>query len=202
MMKFAQFISVMAHPLFMPSYAFSLLMYTNPYVNMMISDSTKNVVIIILSLFTIVLPIVTAILLKQLRVIDSIYMKSSEERKWPFVFTLVWYYLAFQLLAKLYIPQSFLLLMLGAIIAIGLSLIITLRWKVSIHMLGFGGLIGAIIGISQRFQFDHSNLIMVLVIFAGLIGYARLKTHSHNYRQVYVGFLLGVFVEWVSVLYL
>jgi hypothetical protein len=201
MMKFAQFISVLAHPLFMPSYAFSLLMYTNPYINMMISDSTKNVVIIILSLFTIVLPILTAIILKQLRVIDSIYMKTTEERKWPFVFTLVWYYMAFQLLAKLYIPQSFLLLMLGAISAIGLSLIITLRWKVSIHMLGIGGLIGAIIGISHRFQFDHSNLIMLLLIFAGLIGFARLKTHSHNYRQVYVGFLLGFLVEWISVLY-
>jgi len=201
MMKFAQFISVLAHPLFMPSYAFSLLMYTNPYINMMISDSTKNVVIIILSLFTIVLPILTAIILKQLRVIDSIYMKTTEERKWPFVFTLVWYYMAFQLLAKLYIPQSFLLLMLGAISAIGLSLIITLRWKVSIHMLGIGGLIGAIVGISHRFQFDHSNLIMLLLIFAGLIGFARLKTHSHNYRQVYVGFLLGFLVEWISVLY-
>lgn len=201
MMKFAQFISVLAHPLFMPSYAFSLLMYTNPYINMMISDSTKNVVIIILSLFTIVLPILTAIILKQLRVIDSIYMKTTEERKWPFVFTLVWYYMAFQLLAKLYIPQSFLLLMLGAISAIGLSLIITLRWKVSIHMLGIGGLIGAIIGISHRFQFDHSNLIMLLLIFAGLIGFARLKTHSHNYRQVYVGFLLGFLVECISVLY-
>ncbi len=201
MMKFAQFISVLAHPLFMPSYAFSLLMYTNPYINMMISDSTKNVVIIILSLFTIVLPILTAIILKQLRVIDSIYMKTTEERKWPFVFTLVWYYMAFQLLAKLYIPQSFLLLMLGAISAIGLSLIITLRWKVSVHMLGIGGLIGAIIGISHRFQFDQSNLIMLLLIFAGLIGFARLKTHSHNYRQVYVGFLLGFLVEWISVLY-
>jgi hypothetical protein len=200
-MKFAQFISVLAHPLFMPSYAFSLLMYTNPYINMMISDSTKNIVIIILSLFTIVLPILTAIILKQLRVIDSIYMKTTEERKWPFVFTLVWYYMAFQLLAKLYIPQSFLLLMLGAISAIGLSLIITLRWKVSIHMLGIGGLIGAIIGISHRFQFDHSNLIMLLLIFAGLIGFARLKTHSHNYRQVYVGFLLGFLVEWISVFY-
>jgi hypothetical protein len=68
-------------------------------------------------------------------------------------------------------------------------------------MLGIGGLIGAIIGISHRFQFDHSNLIMLLLIFAGLIGFARLKTHSHNYRQVYVGFLLGFLVEWISVLY-
>ena len=201
MMRLAQVISVLGHPLFMPLYAFGLLIYANPYINMMISDSTKNVVIIILSLFTIVLPILTAIILKQLRVIDSIYMKTTEERKWPFVFTLVWYYMAFQLLAKLYIPQSFLLLMLGAISAIGLSLIITLRWKVSIHMLGIGGLIGAIIGISHRFQFDHSNLIMLLLIFAGFIGFARLKTHSHNYRQVYVGFLLGFLVEWISVLY-
>lgn len=201
MMKFAQFISVLAHPLFMPSYAFSLLMYTNPYINMMISDSTKNIVIIILSLFTILLPILTAVILKQLRVIDNVYMKTTKERKWPFVFTLVWYYMAFQLLTKLYIPQSFLLLMLGAICAIGLSLIITLRWKVSIHMLGIGGLIGAIIGISHRFQFDYSNLIMLLLVFAGLIGFARLKTHSHNYRQVYIGFLLGFLVEWISVLY-
>jgi hypothetical protein len=200
-MKFAQFISVLAHPLFMPSYAFSLLMYANPYINMMISGSTKNVVIIILSLFTIVLPILTAIILKQLRVIDSIYMKTTEERKWPFVFTLVWYYMAFQLLAKLYIPQSFLLLMLGAISAIGLSLIITLRWKISIHMLGIGGLIGAIIGISHRFQFDHSLLLIALILFAGLIGFARLKTKSHNYRQVYAGFILGVAVEWMVVLY-
>jgi hypothetical protein len=200
-MKFAQFISVLAHPLFMPSYAFSLLMYTNPYINMMISDSTKNIVIIILSLFTILLPILTAVILKQLRVIDNVYMKTTKERKWPFVFTLVWYYMAFQLLTKLYIPQSFLLLMLGAICAIGLSLIITLRWKVSIHMLGIGGLIGAIIGISHRFQFDYSNLIMLLLVFAGLIGFARLKTHSHNYRQVYIGFLLGFLVEWISVLY-
>jgi len=201
MMKFAQFISVLAHPLFMPSYAFSLLMYTNPYINMMINDSTKNIVIIILSLFTIVLPILTAVILKQLGVIDNIYMKTTKERKWPFVFTLVWYYMAFQLLTKLYIPQSFLLLMLGAICAIGLSLIITLRWKVSIHMLGIGGLIGAIIGISHRFQFDYSNLIMLLLVFAGLIGFARLKTRSHNYRQIYFGFLLGFLVEWISVLY-
>lgn len=201
MMKFAQFISILAHPLFMPSYAFGLLMYTNPYINMMISGSTKTIVIVILSLFTIALPIITAIILKQMRVIDSIYMKTSEERKWPFIFTLAWYYLALQLLSKLYIPQSFLLLMLGAISAIGLALIITLKWKISIHMLGIGGVIGAIIGISQRFQFDHSMLLMFLLIFAGLVGFARLKTRSHNYRQVYAGFLLGVIIEWLGVLY-
>jgi hypothetical protein len=133
--------------------------------------------------------------------IDSIFMKTAEERRWPFLLTLVWYYMGFQLMTKIYLPQSFLLLMVGAISAIGISLIITTRWKISIHMLGIGGVIGAIIGISQRFQFDHSLLLMGLILFAGLIGFARLKTNSHNYRQVYAGFILGVAIEWMAVLY-
>jgi hypothetical protein len=68
-------------------------------------------------------------------------------------------------------------------------------------MLGIGGVIGAIIGISQRFQFDHSLLLIALILFAGAIGYARLKTNSHNYRQIYAGFILGVAVEWICVMH-
>ena len=74
--------------------------------------------------------------------------------------------------------------------------------KISIHMLGIGGVIGAIIGISQRFQFDHSLLLIVLFLFAGLIGYSRLKTKSHNFQQIYIGFIIGLVIEWICVLYL
>ncbi|MGC6470320.1 MAG: hypothetical protein ACON4E_03510 [Flavobacteriales bacterium] len=201
MMKLAQLISIIGHPLFMPSYAFGLLISFNPYINMMISDSTKKILFIVLFLFTIVLPVLTAVTMKQFKLIDSIFMRNAEERKWPFTFTLIWYYIALQLISKMYIPQSFLLLMVGAISVIGVAIIITLRWKVSIHMLGIGGVVGAIIGISQRFQFDHSPLIIGLIFMAGLIGYARLKTNSHSYQQVYTGFLLGFVVEWAFILY-
>lgn len=201
MMKLAQFVSVLGHPLFMPSYAFGLLILCNPYINIMINDSLKLWVFIILGLFTIFMPIISAILLKRFRIINSLYMQSAQERMWPFVFTLLWYYMSFQLLSKLYLPHSFVLLMLGAISAIGMALVITLRWKISIHMLGIGGVIGAIIGISHRYQFDHSLLIIGLVLFAGLIGFARLKTKSHNHSQVYVGFLVGLITEWAMIVY-
>lgn len=200
MMKLAHFISVLGHPLFMPCYAFGLLIMANPYINIMISDSTKNIVFIILALFTIVLPVLTVIILKQFRIVNSLLMNDAKERTWPFFFTLIWYYMGLQFLSKLAIPQSFMLLMIGAICVIALALIITLRWKISVHMLGIGGVIGAVIGISHRFQFDHTPLIVGLILFAGIIGFARLKTRSHNYKQIYVGFLLGVFVEWMCVL--
>ena len=90
--------------------------------------------------------------------------------------------------------------MIGATCIVGVALVITSRWKISIHMLGIGGVIGAIIGISQRFQFDHSILLIALILFAGLIGYSRLKTNSHNFRQVYAGFIVGIAVEWICVM--
>ncbi len=199
-MRFAQVISVLGHPLFMPLYAFGLLIYTNPYINMMITETGKYFTLGILLVFTIILPILTSVLFKLFGLIDSLYMKTAKERRWPFLLTLIWYYMGIQLLTKIYVPQSFLLLMIGATSIVGVALVITSRWKISIHMLGIGGVIGAIIGISQRFQFDHSILLIALILFAGLIGYSRLKTNSHNFRQVYAGFIVGIAVEWICVM--
>ena len=199
-MRFAQVISVLGHPLFMPLYAFGLLIYTNPYINMMITETSKYFTLGILLVFTIILPILTSVLFKLFGLIDNLYMKTAKERRWPFLLTLIWYYMGIQLLTRIYVPQSFLLLMIGATSIVGVALVITSRWKISIHMLGIGGVIGAIIGISQRFQFDHSILLIALILFAGLIGYSRLKTNSHNFRQVYAGFIVGIAVEWICVM--
>ena len=202
MMRLAQVISILGHPIFMPLYAFGLLIYTNPYINMMVSTGSRYFIITILVVFTITLPVITALLFKLFGLIDSVFMKTTKERMWPFIITLIWYYMGYQLFNKIQIPQSLNLLMIGTISVISVAIIITIRWKISIHMLGIGGVIGAIIGISQRFQFDHSLLLIVLFLFAGLIGYSRLKTKSHNFQQIYIGFIIGLVIEWICVLYL
>ena len=129
--------------------------------------------------------------------INSLFMKTAEERKWPFLFSILWFYLGFEVLTKLPLPKSLYLLMIGALIILFIAHAITLRWKISIHMLGIGGLIGALIGLSQRFQYDHFIMISVVVLLAGFVGYARLKTNSHNFQQVYAGFIIGLIVEWI-----
>lgn len=202
MMRLAQVISILGHPIFMPLYAFGLLIYTNPYINMMVSTGSRYFIITILVVFTITLPVITALLFKLFGLIDSVFMKTTKERMWPFIITLIWYCMGYQLFNKIQVPQSLNLLMIGTISVISVAIIITIRWKISIHMLGIGGVIGAIIGISQRFQFDHSLLLIVLFLFAGLIGYSRLKTKSHNFQQIYIGFIIGLVIEWICVLYL
>ena len=73
MMRLAKFISLLGHPLFMPAYAFGLLIYTNPYINVMVPDASKRFTFGILIIFTILLPILTAVVFKLLGLIDSLY---------------------------------------------------------------------------------------------------------------------------------
>ena len=201
-MRLAQFISIIGHPLFMPIYTMVLIFEFNPYIDLQLPKNIQVIVLIILSVFTILLPIITAIILQKLGVVKSIYMKTAEERKWPFLLSVLWYYLGFELLTNVTLPISLYLIMIGAITIVLIAHFITLHWKISVHMLGIGGVIGAMIGLSQRFEFNHFYPILFLFFIAGMIGYARLKTNSHNYRQVYAGFILGISVEWIVVSFL
>ena len=91
-MRFAQFLSVVGHPLFMPVYAMVLIFEFNPYIDLQVPNSIQAIVLTILSVFTILLPLITAIVLQKLGVVKSIYMKTAEERKWPFLLSVLWYY--------------------------------------------------------------------------------------------------------------
>jgi membrane-associated phospholipid phosphatase len=82
-------------------------------------------------------------------------------------------------------------MILGTTIAAIITLLINLRWKISAHMVGIGGVLGAVIGISERFMQNLNGTIIVLFLVAGMIGYARLKLDAHTSLQVYAGFATG-----------
>jgi hypothetical protein len=185
--------------MFMPLYAIIILINFNPYINQSVSIPLQKIIYSIVFVFTILLPLLTALALKRLKIVESIYMRKTQERRWPFALTILWYYLCFEILLKLNLPASFYLMMIGAIVVIAIALLITFFWKISVHMLGIGGLLGATIAISFRFQLDLTFIIVGAVLVAGLIGYARLKTKSHSYKQVYIGFIIGVITEFFAV---
>jgi len=89
---------------------------------------------------------------------------------------------------------------MGAITVIAIALLVTLKWKISVHMLGVGGLLGALIGLNYRFSLDWLIIIIFVTLLSGLIGFARLETKSHNPNQVYIGFLIGFIIELGAVL--
>ena len=196
MTKLANIISGILHPIFMPLYGLVLIFLFNPYISLQVQYVTQIQVLLLMFSWTVITPIFIMILLKKVKVIKNFYLENHQERKWPFIGTIVCYYLCLESINWASMHLIFDLLIIGAIIILLIAHLVTLKWKISAHMIGIGGLTGVMIGLSQRFSIDHFWIILFLILTSGLIGFARLKIKAHTYQQVYAGFILGLFIQW------
>jgi hypothetical protein len=88
------------------------------------------------------------------------------------------------------------LFLLGGGLAILITALINLKYKISAHMVGIGGMLGGLMAISSLTQFDMTVYYILVILVAGLIGFARLILKEHQPYQLYLGFLLGLIVQF------
>jgi hypothetical protein len=100
------------------------------------------------------------------------------------------------MLIKIGLPKIFSLIMLGAALATLIAVIVTYKWKLSLHMIGIGGIIGLLFSLTEILQIDFRLLVIICFLLAGLIGVARMSLQSHKQLQLYAGFLTGFFCEY------
>jgi membrane-associated phospholipid phosphatase len=187
----AKAISIVLHPMLLSTYALAILFNMQVYFSIGIPVKAKWMIGVLIFIVTGLLPMLLALLMARLGIIKSLQMNQREERIWPFVIAAIFYYLAYYLLKQLDLSPVYILFMLGAFVTLVTGLVISFFWKISIHMTGMGGLVGAFTGLSLRFMIDIPLLIVILIIFSGLTGFARLKLSSHNPAQVLAGFVTG-----------
>jgi hypothetical protein len=195
-MKLSKFISFAFHPILMPTYAILLLFAFSPLFSEFMSIKQKTQIIKLAVVFTFLLPIFSMIILKKFKIVSSFYMENQKERRWPLLFALGWFYLLLRLLETLHIHYIIVTLMLGAMLILLISAIISNFWKISLHMLGIGGVLGAFLAIHTLFG-GNIFLIITLLFCAGLVGFARVNENAHSLKQVYLGFVVGVGAEFL-----
>ena len=195
-MKLSKFISFAFHPILMPTYAILLLFTFSPLFSEFMSIKQKTQIIKLVVVFTFLLPIFSVAILKKFKIVSSFYMENQKERRWPLLFTLGWFYLLLRLLETLHAHYIIVTLMLGAMLILLISAIISNFWKISLHMLGIGGVLGAFLAIHTLFG-GNIFLIITLLFCAGLVGFARVNEDAHTLKQVYLGFLVGFCTEFL-----
>jgi len=188
---FAKILSVVFQPLFIPIYTMVLLFGTETYLTYAISSQLRDLIFGVVLINSLFLPMAVFLFLLHRGVIESLHMRNAHERTLPFITVIIFQLSTFFLFKKLPMPDLIPQLVLAGAVSVLLALVINLRWKVSIHMLGMGGLVGTFIGLALRYQVNALYLVMVLTLLSGLVGYARLRLDAHTPGQVYVGWLLG-----------
>ena len=189
--KFSQIISILFHPLLIPSYFFLIVYNLKSYVSLLIPVQAKTLIFSLVFITTFLFPLLIILIMKRRGVINSLQMELKEERVYPFIVTIIFYFLAYYTLKKVQISEVYHLFLIGSTILVVFSLLINFISKISIHMVGIGGLTGALTGISIRVNLEVVVLISVFLLLAGIIGYARLNLAAHRPIQIYVGFLFG-----------
>ena len=192
--KIANIISVLLFPLFFPSYAILIFFYYNNFNTYLIPLNAKFMVFTIIFITTCIFPVLFMYIMQRKGMIKSIQLETREERVFPLIITIIFFFVAYYMLRHIEVLELFHFFLIGSTLLVIIALLINFLTKISIHMIGVGGMTGTLIGLSLRMNADLVVLINISLILSGLTGYARLKLKAHNQSQIYSGFLCGLLI--------
>ncbi len=193
MKLFAWSVSVLFHPLLLPLYML-FVTFNSDTIFSGIPDYTQNMSYLLTLLGVTLLPLASLPLLKWLGLIGDYRLRHKQDRVFPVLATVIGAFLVFYLSRNL--PFSNIVRELYLIMVILLSgfMIVTMRWKMSMHMTAIGALCAFVFILGMKYFGEVMNLLPLLILVAGMLAFSRLYLKRHTPAQIYVGFIYGVIV--------
>ncbi|MEJ8801330.1 hypothetical protein [Pontibacter sp. H249] len=195
----AQVLSVVFHPLLLPTYLFAFILYYMPTAMLTLPWENRWVILSMVVISTFVVPGLGAYTMVRMGQLDSLEMDKREQRGLPLLFTGVCYATTAYLLYKTSALDAIFFFIMGLIAAsVFLTYIVSLFWKVSAHAVGMGGALGLLL-VLNRLMPDGSvtMAIIAVVVLSGAVLSARLRLNAHTPAQVYVGYGAGLLLTIV-----
>ena len=193
-------ISILLHPLLMPTYSVLLLFSVNTYISRTIPIDLQLLVTTLVLINTFILPGIFIIILHRRGFLSSIYLDNQKERTIPFIMAFFFYGFTYYLLKRENLPPTLNALMFGAVISVLISSVFNFFTKISIHMVGITGVFGAFYAISLTFGLDILGILLALVFGIGSVGSARLSLNKHTPIELILGTLIGFVSEFLVVI--
>jgi len=183
-------ISLVFQPLLMPTYAMILLM--NMDVFALLPLRWHWIAIVGTFIFTGVLPALPIWLMMKRGEVNDLFISKREERTMPYLFSFMAYvFWALFMWRTLQFPMFIVAMGMGSAISIFIIVFINLKWKISAHTAGVGGLCGAIFGVCYRTAINPVWFIVTILFISALVAFSRLELKAHTPGQVLAGYVVG-----------
>ncbi len=195
--KIAKVISIVFHPVLVPTLGLLLLLNSGFYFTML-SWEAKRFVLLVVFFSTCILPLLSVAIMALNPKFD-ILMPGSRDRVMPLLSSSIFYYLGYMLLSKARAFPEFKLFLLASVLVIVALLVISFKWKISNHMAAIGGLSGTLFALSFRSGMNPVYSLLIVVLISGLVGTARLILEKHTIGQIIAGYGLGFSVLYAII---
>jgi hypothetical protein len=199
---FGQVVSIIFHPLFIPTYIFCLLMEAIPYEFAGISQWQLTLRFFSCFWWTVFLPAFAIFLLWRLQFINSILLKTQKERIVPFIIVMFFYWWMYYL-SRNFTDQPLVLrfFYMGIFLSTVVGLILNSYLKISLHGMAAGGAVTAIGLFSWYYAIPLWIYLIPAVLLAGLIATARMLVSDHSTREIYLGLFMGAACQCLAYIF-
>jgi membrane-associated phospholipid phosphatase len=188
--KFYEIISLVFQPLLIPTFGMILLM--NMDVFTMLPVLWRWVAIVGTFVFTGLLPAIPIYLLMRKGEVQDLFISKKEERTMPYLFSFMSYvFWALFMWRTLQFPTFIVAMGMGSALSIFVIIFINIKWKISAHLTGVGGLTGAIFGVCYRTAINPVWLFAIILAVSALVALSRIELKAHTPAQTLAGFVVG-----------
>lgn len=198
--KIAHFFSWMFHPFMLPIYMMVVLLTLTSYAYCPLG--MKLYLAWVVLLYTMIIPVLALGVLRSLGRISDYRIDNRKERFLPLLIGAICYLLCALTLAK--IPSAMVVrkFMAAAACCEIFVLLVSLRWKISLHMTGMGALLAMFSLMSVLGVGTVLFPLIFAVAGAGILASSRLYLGCHNSWQILAGFSAGYLISALAILFL
>lgn len=189
LMKAARWLSAVLSPFYTPVWILLALFFYS-YLKMFPLEY-RMFILITTFIFTVVIPRAGINLFRILMRWSHRELSHRERRHVPYILTICSYTACIVLMTRLNVVMFVRGVIMAAFVSQIICIFINAWWKVSTHMVGMGGLIGALVAFSNLFYFNPLWYSCALILLSGALGTSRIVLRQHTLAQVLVGFFIG-----------
>jgi len=199
MKKVARVVSILFHPLLMPTLGLLLLLNSGTYLSLL-DPAAKRAILFVMALGTLFFPLMMLPVLYYRNLITTFQDASREERLVPHLIILILYVITFVYFVRLPLSRVIHAYVLSVSILLFIILLVSLKFKICGHMAALGGISGLIFTLILLYETPIQGILMLTLLAAGLTGTARLLMGVQRPVEVYSGYLLGFGVVLTTLL--
>ena len=196
----ARAISMLFAPFYLPIVGLAVL-FTFSYMNIF-PLSYKLQVLIMVYLFTILLPTVMIHLYRRYQGWTFIELGQRERRMVPYILSIVCYFTCTYVMTQLHMPHFIISIVIAALMVQIICALFNVWWKISTHMAAIGGVGGALFAFAEYLGFNPVWWLCLIFLVAGVLGTCRMVLRQHTLSQVIGGFWVGFVCAALSILFI
>lgn len=187
--------SYIFHPLLMPLLGTVLYFNVTPRY---LEPDLMRANLFAIGIITLLIPLVVFFLLKNLGVVETIYLKEVRERKFPLMIQCILLLLIIKMIFDPYEDPELYYFFVGMLFSAFSALVMVLfKLKVSLHQMGVAGILMFLVGLSAHFKINLLVTISFFLFVNGWVASSRLNSDSHTYPELGIGLLLGAIPQLI-----